>query len=484
MAAAPANPTIYLVPSRPWLFELGASGLSAVSDEALDFVCRDTDILWLQGAWELGPAGVEHDLSDDKRVKYFEETLEGDFTLEDCIGSPYAITSYTLNPTLGTDADLASFRERLRSRGVKLMLDFVPNHTARDSPWIHEPDMYVPGKDGAPAFGRDCCTSEWGDWTDVAQLNYWSSTCRARMIDTLMSVADKCDGCRIDVAMLCCNAIFEETWGDRLRSHGFQPPENEFWPQAFARVRERYPNFIAMAECYEYPEITPGGTGKLMLEQGFDVVYDKVTYDMLYEDNMDSLREQIFSNPLTSAGKLVHFTENHDEPRSASYFGVRSLAATAVSLTLPGPRLVMWGQERGRKNRLAVQLRRSQEELVDEPVASAFRRLLAALPSCRGTWAPLAGVGSPAKHLLAWGWKGGNGSVALLVANYSDTQLSTRVATAEICKELPASEKGTVELKEVLSGEQHHCLASDLLGEKGLEVVLDAFGARLYVSSP
>jgi len=367
------------------------------------------------------------------------------------------------------------------------MLDFVPNHTARDSPWIKDPDMYVPGKDGvAPAFGRDCCTSEWGDWTDVAQLNYWSATCRARMIETLLSVADKCDGCRIDVAMLCCNAIFEQTWGERLRSHGYAPPENEFWPEALGRVRERHPGFIAMAECYEYPEITPGGTGKLMLEQGFDVVYDKVTYDMLYDGNLDALRDQILDNPLTRAGQLCHFTENHDEPRSASYFGARSLAATAVSLTLPGPRLVMWGQERGRKNRLAVQLRRSTTEPAEEPVVRALRRLLGALPRCRGTWVPLAAeLGSEKpKQLLAWGWKGGgNGSAALLVANYSESPLSARVATMQACSELSAAGKDTLDFVEVLSGERRSLPACDLLGEKGLEVKLGAFEAQLYVSS-
>lgn len=303
-------------------------------------------------------------------------------------------------------------------------------------------------------------------------------------METLMSVADRCDGCRIDVAMLCCNAIFEQTWGERLRGHGFKPPENEFWPEALGRVRERYPSFIAMAECYEYPDVTPGGTGKLMLEQGFDVVYDKVTYDMLFENNMDGLRDQIFNNPLTQAGKLCHFTENHDEPRSAAYFGARSLAATAASLTLPGPRLVMWGQERGRRNRLAVQLRRSLAEPVDEPVASSVRRLLASLPRCRGTWAPLvAGTEGNEKHLLAWGWRGANGSVAMLVANYSDRQFLAHVATAEVCKELSASEKGAIELVEVLSGERHSHSAPDLLGEKGLEVTLDAFQARLYVST-
>jgi glycosidase len=56
--------------------------------------------------------------------------------ISDCdAGSPYAVTEYVCNPNLGTDSDLLALKQQLNAMGLKLMLDFVPNHSAVDSPW-------------------------------------------------------------------------------------------------------------------------------------------------------------------------------------------------------------------------------------------------------------------------------------------------------------------------------------------------------------
>jgi len=65
---------------------------------------------------------------------------------EDIAGSGFAITGYTVHRDLGGDAALARLREHLRKRGLKLLLDFVPNHSGLDHPWVEEhPEYYISG---------------------------------------------------------------------------------------------------------------------------------------------------------------------------------------------------------------------------------------------------------------------------------------------------------------------------------------------------
>jgi glycosidase len=71
-----------------------------------------------------------------------------DLAEDDIGGSGFAITDYAVSDVLGGDAALARFRERLARRGIKLMLDFVPNHTAPDHLWIKShPDYYIEGSE-------------------------------------------------------------------------------------------------------------------------------------------------------------------------------------------------------------------------------------------------------------------------------------------------------------------------------------------------
>lgn len=477
----PPHPVIYLLPSRPWLYDLGVQGLAAVPDAALDSVCRGVDVLWLQGAWEVGPAGRAHDLGEPGRRRHFEECLCGTFKEDDCIGSPYAITRYVLNPELGSEEDLASFRDRLRQRSVALMLDFVPNHTARDSPWTSKAGLHVAAEHGAakggPAFGRDPYS---GDWTDTAQLNYWSDACRKHMTDVLADIAGRCDGVRIDMAMLSCNAVVQRTWGDVLRRQGFNWPKDEFWPRALARAREKRPGFLALAECYEYEEIFPQGTGQELLRQGFDAVYDKVTYDRLHEGHMDKLRWHLHggNSPLVE-GRLCHFTENHDEPRAASHFGGRAAAAAVASLSLPGPRMVMWGQEFGRRERLAVHLRRAVAEEADGAAVEFYSMLLDAVSSCRGKWAPLHVSGGDSWRFLAWSWQG-DAAVVMVACNFTDGFGWANVHCGDILAPCKAN-GGNVKLTDALSGEAYERSLDELQGPQGLVVGLKEYSSHVFV---
>ena len=103
------------------------------------------DWIWLLSVWRTGPAGQRVSRENPEWRREFEETLP-DLREEDIAGSGFAITGYTVHREPGGDAALARLRERLRERGLRLMLDFVPNHMALDHPWVEShPEYYVAG---------------------------------------------------------------------------------------------------------------------------------------------------------------------------------------------------------------------------------------------------------------------------------------------------------------------------------------------------
>jgi len=140
------------------------------------------------------------------------------WTMDDVIGSPYAIVEYVTNPQLGTDDDLAALKRKLNSLGLKLMLDFVPNHSAVDCPWTSSnPDYYIRAAQSGPPYDPTRYLPSglafgWGGygaaWTDTAQYNYWNPNLRSAMITNLKKVASLSDYIRCDVAFFgfkCCH---------------------------------------------------------------------------------------------------------------------------------------------------------------------------------------------------------------------------------------------------------------------------------------
>lgn len=158
----------------------------------------------------------------------FQELLP-DFSDHDVCSSCFAIQSYTVHFDFGGNRALERLRERLRKRGIRLLLDFVPNHTAPDHRWVQRhPDYYVQGTEeqlerapqnykrvataGGPvvlAYGRDPC---FAGWPDTLQLNYAGANLQQAMVSELEKIATMCDGVRCDMAMLVLPDVFERTW--------------------------------------------------------------------------------------------------------------------------------------------------------------------------------------------------------------------------------------------------------------------------------
>ena len=216
------NPLLYQVNTRVLLHEWGqelgrAATLDDVPEAFLDDVAaRGFDWVWMLGVWQTGPAGRAISSSNPGWLEEYHAAL-ADFSPDDVTGSPFAIVDYAVDRDFGGDDALARLRARLAGRGLRLLLDFVPNHTAPDHPWLWDaPQRYVGGTesdlrdqpqnyfrvdDRIVAHGRD---PYFGGWPDTAQLDYRRAEVRDAMTAELDRVADGATACA--ATWRCCSS--------------------------------------------------------------------------------------------------------------------------------------------------------------------------------------------------------------------------------------------------------------------------------------
>ena len=436
----PRNPIVYEVNTWAWLGEVSARAgrpvrLGEVPAHEWDALAAwHADAVWLMGVWERSPEGRRIALADPALVASFRAALP-DLDLErDVPGSPYCIRRYVVDARLGGPAGLARARAELAHRGLRLVLDLVPNHVAPDHPWVREhPEYFVRGRANdaavAPAEflavageafarGRD---PYFPPWPDVLQLNAFSPGYRRALAETLDGIAAQCDAVRTDMAMLLVTKVFARTWGARAGA----PPSGELWAEVLAATRAHHPGFLTVAEAYWDMEWE-------LQRLGFDFCYDKRLYDRLEHGGGESVRQHLCAG-LDYQEKLVRFVENHDEPRAAAAFGARARVAAIAVATLPGLRLFHEGQFEGFRTRLPVFLGRRPAEPVDEASRDFHRRLLGEVsaPVYRdGAWALCERVGwegvRASEDLVAWSWRRGE-ERRVVVVNLGPAKASSRV---------------------------------------------------------
>ena len=441
MKAWSSHPVIYEINTWVWLRELAqkhrqALTLATVPEAEWDAIAAlGFDAVWLMGVWERSPAGIEIAMRNRGLLDDFRRALP-DFAAPDNVGSPYCVRRYVVDPQLGGAQGLAIARSRLGERGLRLILDFVPNHVAPDHPWVStHPEYFVKGNaddaknhpasfietQGAVfACGRD---PFFPAWPDVLQLDAFAPGLRQAAFETLSEIAAQCDGIRCDMAMLMLSAVFERTWESRASAK----PADDYWQTLIPAIKEKYREFKFIAEAYWDLEWE-------LQQQGFDYCYDKKLYDRLEHGDAESVRMHLLADSAYQQ-KMLRFIENHDEPRAAAVFSPKKERAAALAvLTLPGAKLLHEGQFEGRKVRLPVFLGRRPAEPVDQDLAAFYARLLKAIDRdvfCLGQWRLCERSGWPdnqsCQGILAWCWDHGDERY-LIIVNYQPQTAQAKVS--------------------------------------------------------
>jgi hypothetical protein len=426
-------PILFEVQTRAYLNSLSAAlkrkaTLEEIPDEVLDQWKKDGfEWIWLLGAWQTGEAGRKISRGRPEWLEGFRQSLP-DLTEKDITGSCFAIKEYKIHKDLGGEKALAGLRKRLHARGLKLMLDFVPNHTAPDHPWVKQhPDYYITGREedlklepenyirvetsrGSKilAYGRD---PNFPGWPDTLQLDFSNPALQKVMREELMSIAGMCDGLRCDMAMLLLPDVFERTWRRPIRS---------FWPGAIEKVRERYPDFLFLAEVYWDLEWE-------LQQMGFDYCYDKRLYDRLEFPYAPAIKDHLRAH-LVYQNRLARFLENHDEHRAAADFpGKMHLAAAVITYFTPGMKFFHQGQMEGFLKKIPVHVNRGPVEEENPEIKKMYGQLLELLKDQAfrsGHWQlldsrPCWPEDETFRNFLAFWWQGPGKARHLVTVNYS-----------------------------------------------------------------
>jgi hypothetical protein len=489
------DPLLYELNTRCWLRALSEAGgnhitLANVPDaEPSRWRQLGFTHIWLMGVWTTGPRARAEALRHPELLAVYDQVLPA-WRDADVGGSPYAIGDYQVPAALGGEAGLQAFRQKLQAHGLKLVLDFVPNHVGLDHPWVVErTDLFVQapsetagtflqragGKRHWLAHGKDPYFSP---WTDTVQLDYRRAGTRVAMTQLLSSIAARSDGVRCDMAMLVLNEVFSKTW-ERF-SVPSVPPVSEFWASAIATVKHAHPGFVFLAEAY-------WGLESRLQQLGFDFTYDKVLYDGLVHCDAKGAQSHLLGAAREAVARSAHFLENHDEPRVASLLvPAQQRAAALVLLGLPGMRFLHEGQLSGARLKLPVQLARRQQEPIQPEIASLYEQLLTELPKTavgqgraellrpRAAWPE----NPTAQNFIIVQWQSRAPEFDLVVANLAPHRSQ---CYAPLSIEHLRTHNWV--LKDLL-GKEVHKRSGDDLHNQGLYLDLPADGAQLFHFEP
>ena len=237
------------------------------------------------------------------------------------LGSYYSVQDYKgINPNYGTEEDFRALVDEVHERDMKIIIDWVANHTSWDNPWTENPEWFELNEEGnfMPPRGTD--------WTDVVQLDYTNNEMREAMHDALEYwVRDfDIDGYRADVA-------------------GMVPID--FWNEARERLDAIKPVFMLAED-----------EGPVMHEEAFDMTY-AWTYAHLIREIaagneeitvLDSLME-VEETKFPENAYRMYFTSNHDENSwngtDPGMYGDNFENFAVLSATIDGMPLIYNGQE-------------------------------------------------------------------------------------------------------------------------------------------
>lgn len=483
------HPKTYQLNTRVWIKKFGQN--CKIKDVPISYfkslADKGINIIWLMGIWKTCPEVVEDCCFTPDLISSYYRILP-DWKKEDVIGSPFSIDSYEPDTALGTSDDFIKLKSNLNKIGLKLFLDFIPNHFSRDSSHLkNNPDFFL--KADEDIMSRDSYTffkSKYDNqiyahgrdplfpaWQDTVQVNFFNHEAREFQIKNLLNIAEMCDGVRCDMAMLVLNNVFYNTWSGVLSKFNFNKPDNEFWHAAISKVKSRFPKFIFTAEVYWDLEWQ-------LQQMGFDYTYDKVLMDRLLDNDLPGIKSHLNADR-NYQKKSIRFIENHDEARAVTNFGKeRSLAAAVIMSTIQGMKLYHEGQFEGKRIKLPVQLGREPVEKISLRIQNFYNRLLEILKDQifeKGNWTLLdpisVGIGNFSNdNILAWQWEL-SGKVIIIIINYSDitSQCRLKFDVDKSCDKIV--------LTDLLNNQKYIRKVKEIL-DQGLFIELKAYNSHIF----
>jgi alpha-amylase len=256
----------------------------------------------------------------------------------ECMGSPYAAYDFeAVNPKLGTLADLKKLVAESHKLGMKIILDFVPDHTGWDSKWMKEHPEYFKKVDGKFTTPIDPASGKATDWTDVAMVDYDNTGLRKAMIDARLFWVKNADvdGFREDVA-------------------GFVP--SSFWAELRESLNKNVSKPLFMLS--EWEDVTDHFTTCFDMNYGwsYHALIKEIYKGVKPATALDEWRAKQKARFVSKHYQML-FTQNHDENSwngtERESFGDGGNCFTALSFTVEGMGLIYGGQEVSLDKRLS-----------------------------------------------------------------------------------------------------------------------------------
>lgn len=321
------NAVIYEVNVRQFTPEGTFNGLSQHVDRIAKM---GVDILWLMPIYPIS----------EKNRKATNELLVTDIKDENersqYLGSPYAVADYkAVNPDLGTSEDFKRLVQKIHQSGMRIILDYVPNHTGWDNQWIFDhPEWYTKDAAGNIIDPIDPGTGKSWGWTDVADLNYDVQEMRDAQLDALLFWVEdmQVDGFRQDVA------------------HNVPV---DFWQTVSKTLVEANPDVFLLAEA-EQTELRNKETFHADYGWEFHHLMNDIAKGHKDVSHIDEWYTR--NKEKNHKGFHIHFTSNHDENTwNGTVFdrmGDAHKALAVLSATFDGMPLLYGGQEEPMRHRL------------------------------------------------------------------------------------------------------------------------------------
>lgn len=433
-----ASAICYEVNTRVWLREVSKLEGRAITlaDIPESEIRRWKELgfthIWFMGVWQIGPKAREIAL------RFWREhwSKEVPSTEGDVLGSPYAIQEYAVDSRLGNALDLLMLKEWLSRAGLRLILDFVPNHLGIDSTeparfparFVHSVEPLAGTFEAEARFGKRYFAHGrdpyFDPWMDTVQLDYRVMETHEAMRAHAQTISMYGDGLRCDMAMLLLPEIFEETWKN-FPSTAAHRTHVDFWRKTIEAVRQLQPQVEMIAEVYWDRE-------EQLQALGFDYTYNKRVCDYLTRGEEDELLRFLEKCSNRYLEHSVHFIENHDEPRAASVLEFeRHKLAAAVILFLPGMALLHDGQLEGRKAFARIQMNTRTPEGADTEIARFYNDLLTMLQQTQVRRGRPKVNAIPERSLLVVEWSGAQ-ETDFAIVNFGNEDVRLDVAGREV----------------------------------------------------